>query len=80
MSANQDKVKQLIEFSIQDLVRLLIEERKVSISEGMKTVYQSELFQKLLDPETGLYLESPLYLYDMLKDELKYGKLVQNEI
>ena len=46
----------------------------------MKTVYQSELFQKLLDPETGLYLESPLYLYDMLKDELKYGKLVQNEI
>ena len=80
MNANQDKIKQLIEFSIQDVVRLLIAERKISILEGIKIVYQSELFSKLLDSETGLYLESPLYLYDMLKDELKYGKLVQNEI
>ncbi|MBP5640825.1 MAG: hypothetical protein J6X55_15190 [Victivallales bacterium] len=80
MDVKQDKIKQLIEFSIQDVVRLLISERKISILEGIRIVYQSELFPKLLDSETGLYLESPQYLYDILKDELKYGKLVQNEI
>ena len=74
------KQKMMIEFTIQDLVKYIIDDRKCSIREAMALVYNSELFEKLLDVETGLYLESPLYVYDILKDELAAGHLVQNEV
>ena len=80
MCCVSEKQKQLMEFAVQDLVKILVERQQLSFKEGLGVVYQSELFQKLQDAETGLYLESPLYLYDMLKDELQYGRLVQNEI
>ena len=46
----------------------------------MELVYNSELFEKLLDVETGIYLECSLYVYDILKDELAAGRLAQNEV
>lgn len=30
---------------------------------------------KLSDEATGLYIESSAYVYEILKDELKYGRL-----
>ena len=39
------------------------------------TTYNSELYKKLCDPKTGLYFQSPLYVYDYLKTEIKTGKL-----
>ena len=39
-----------------------------------------EVFEKLQDEETGLYLESPEYVYDLFKDELNFGHIVQAEI
>ena len=80
MCGVSEKQKQLMEFAVQDLVKILVERQRLSFKEGLGIVYQSELFRKLQDAETGLYLESPLYLYDMLEDELQYGRLVQNEI
>lgn len=74
------KQKTLIEFTIQDLIRYVVEDRQCSIQDAMELVYNSELFEKLLDVETGLYLESPRYVYDILKDELTAGHLVQNEV
>ena len=35
---------------------------------------------KLQDVETGLYLESSAYIYDLYKDELNFGHIVQAEI
>ena len=40
----------------------------------------SEFFERLYDSETGLYLEGSDYLYGIFSDEIKQGKLVQNEI
>ena len=42
--------------------------------------YESEVFEKLNDPETGLYLESPAYIYDLFRLEKTAGKIVQTEI
>lgn len=30
----------------------------------------------LEDTETGLYIESPAYVYNLLLSELKYGRLI----
>ncbi|MEE1208365.1 MAG: hypothetical protein UHP27_09420 [Muribaculaceae bacterium] len=40
------------------------------------TFHNSETFAKLEDFETGLYIESPAYVYNLLLSELRHGRLV----
>lgn len=46
-----------------------------NVEQALRAVYNSELYQKLCAPKTGLYFQSPLYVYDYLKTEIKTGKL-----
>jgi len=45
----------------------------------MDTIYNSLIFDKLIDIETGLYKESSSYIYELLIDELNEGLLIQKE-
>jgi hypothetical protein len=74
------KLKSLIEGVTQDLVIFLVEDEKLDIEAAMDKVYNSTLFDKLCDSETGLYRESSGYCYSLLKDELIDGEFVQKEI
>ena len=47
----------------------------ISVEQALRTVYNSELYKKLCEQNTGLYFQSPLYVYDYLKNEIKTGKL-----
>ncbi|WP_297646690.1 hypothetical protein [uncultured Treponema sp.] len=44
-------------------------------STGSACVYNSETYEKLINPRTGLYFQSPLYVYDFLKNEVLTGKM-----
>lgn len=52
----------------------------VHYDEAMNKFYNSEVFEKLQDKETGLYLESSEYIYDLFKDEMNFGHIIQAEI
>lgn len=65
----------LFEGISSDVVRFLVERNQMSLNEAISTFHNSETFSKLEDFETGLYIESPAYVYDMLISELKHGKL-----
>lgn len=71
---------QLIEYMIQDIVDMLTTDQNIEYDEAMNKFYNSETFEKLQDKETGLYLESPEYVYDLFKDELNFGHIIQAEI
>jgi hypothetical protein len=75
-----DVVKALIEGVTQDIIAYLVEDDNISIEQAMETVYNSTLFDKLSDPETGLYRESSAYVYSLLKDEMEHGEFVQVEV
>lgn len=75
-----DVVKALIEGITQDLIAFLVDEKSVVIEEAMKLLYSSMTFEKLSDSDTGLYRESSSYVYELLKDEIEEGKLIQKEI
>ena len=60
-----------------DVVRYLVERNDMDLQEAISTFHNSETFVKLEDFSTGLYIESPAYVYDLLMSELKNGKLVQ---
>jgi hypothetical protein len=72
--------KALIEGVTEDLVSFLVLEEKLLIEVAMDKVYNSTVFEKLLDVETGLYRESSSYCYCLLMDELANGEFIQNEI
>lgn len=47
---------------------------------AMQLFYNSQTFDKLTDIETGLYLESPAYIYGIFQDERNFDCLIQAEI
>jgi len=64
-----------IECTMRDLATYLVRDFSFTVEQALRAVYNSELYQKLCDPKTGLYFQSPLYVYDYLKTEIKTGKL-----
>jgi len=74
------KQEQLIEYITSDLVSFIMEDSKIPLNEALQQLYTSQTFAKLNDVETGLYLESPLYVYDIYKTEKEFGYIVQQEI
>lgn len=74
------KKAQLIEYIMQDIIDMFATDQNIEYDEAMNKFYNSEVFEKLQDEETGLYLESPEYVYDLFKDELNFGHIVQAEI
>lgn len=72
--------KQLIEYITQDIVEMITQDQGVEFDEAMDRFYESEVFDKLQDVETGLYRESTAYIYDLYKDELNFGRILQAEI
>lgn len=65
----------MINARIKDMVMWLMEDFKYSLEEALDCVYNSELFEKLQDLETGLYYQSSGYNYELLKEEIKFGKV-----
>lgn len=74
------KQGQLIEYIVQDIVDMLAADQNIEYDEAMNKFYNSEVFEKLQDKETGLYLESSEYIYDLFKDEMNFGHIIQAEI
>lgn len=66
----------MIEELVKDLVLKLMEEQRMSITDALDTVYNSDTYEKILDLGTGLYSQSTAYVFDILKRELKEGKIV----
>ena len=74
------KQDQIIEYIIQDIVDMLATDQNIEYDEAMNKFYNSKVFEKLQDKETGLYLESSEYVYDLFKDEMNFGHIIQAEI
>ena len=74
------KQEQLIEYIVQDTVDKISSDKNIEYDEAMNKFYNSEVFEKLQDIETGLYMESSEYVYDLFKDEINFGRIVQAEI
>ena len=77
---NISKQDQLIEYIVQDIVDMLATDQNIEYDEAMNKFYNSEVFEKLQDKEIGLYLESSEYIYDLFKDEMNFGHIIQAEI
>lgn len=55
----------------RDVITMLVEKKNLSISEAMDVFYNSKTFENLINTETGLYFQSPVYIYDVLNKEIE---------
>jgi len=74
------KVRFMMDYVTAVVVSCIVEDQKLPIDEAMKVFYNSEVFDRLCDIETGLYRESGGYVYDLYKIEKEHGRIVQMEI
>lgn len=69
------KMQYLIEGITKDIVTYLMQENDLDLPGAINLFHNSETFEKLSDDSTGLYIESSAYVYEILKTELKMGKI-----
>ena len=67
---NENEFQFVMDCDVEALVSYLQEDYHLSLSDAFEKVYSSKVFEKLKDRQTGLYLQSPAYIYGFLKDEL----------
>lgn len=70
MKITRTQFKFIINNDIEKLVSYLMEDYGMSMIDAFGKVYNSQIYEKLIDEKTGLYIQSPAYQYDYLKEEL----------
>jgi hypothetical protein len=73
------KIQYMIDYVTSVNIDCIMKDQELTAEEAMKAFYNSQVFDRLCDVETGLYRESGGYVYDLYKIEREYGRLVQLE-
>lgn len=61
----------IINSDVEELVSMLQKKCQMPLTAAFDHVYNSKTYQSLLNVRTGLFLQSPEYIYLYLKEELK---------
>jgi hypothetical protein len=69
----------LIERITVELIELCMANHRLAFEQATSFVLASETHMKLIDPETGLYMDSSASVYHLLETEKRHGKMVQLE-
>jgi hypothetical protein len=61
----------LINRIVDKLIEFLVIDSNVNLTDALKIVYNSRVYQQLQDSDCGLYAQSPSYIYELLKQEIE---------
>ena len=65
----------MIEELSNEIVEMLMEEWGYGMLQALEVFYNSDTFECLSNPATGLYYQSAGYVYDFLKKEMTLGRV-----
>ncbi len=75
MNVTQKDFDFMVEILTSDIIALLMERRELDMETAFDTFYNSDTYQALLRPATGLFFQSAGYVYSFLETELRTGKM-----
>ena len=75
IAMNKKNISSIIAIITPGIIRLLIENRKISLEDASYILYNSELYKTLEDEETKLWRLGYPLLYDLLDEETTTGKI-----
>ncbi len=70
MSITQDQLQFIINSDVEQMVSRLQSDKGMPLDNAFSCVYNSNIYKKLLNVDTGLYLQSADYIYDYLNEEM----------
>lgn len=73
MKLSEEQIRVMQEDLTIEIIRILMDEWQYDMTEAMSVFYNSDTFERLSNPATGLYYQSAGYVYDFLKKELTTG-------
>ena len=73
---NSQQQNFLIAYTIGRMTEFLIEDYRLSIATALQFIYNSDTYHKLNQIETGLYEQSPSYVYELLDKEYRTGRTI----
>lgn len=60
-----EETRFLIDSLVEQLALMVMDEYKLPIPKALELVYNSQLYDKIMDLETGLYYQSVRYNYEL---------------
>ena len=69
MNVTESQFRYLKETLSKDLIAMLMERKNMSMDEAFRYYYASDTFKKISDSNTGLFFQSPGYVFSYLEDE-----------
>lgn len=66
----QNQKEFLINRIVDKLTEFLVIDSSIGLPDALKVVYNSKVYQQLQDSEGDLYVQSPSYIYELLKQEM----------
>ncbi len=65
----------LVEYITTRAVEWIMRDQNLDLEEALLMFHNSETFEKLCEKRTGLYIESPAYIYELFNEEQRRGTL-----
>lgn len=65
----------LVEYITAKVVEWIIRDEMTCLENALLLFHNSETFEKLCEQKTDMYIESPAYVYEIFKEELRRGTL-----
>lgn len=76
MALTKEQIQLMKDDLCTELAGFLVDEYRYSPQEAIDVLYTSETFERIQDNSTGLYYQSPGYVYSFLRNELTTAKVM----
>lgn len=75
MNKDSNNYNFLVEYITAKVVEWIIRDQHIGLQEALLLFHNSETFDKLSEQSTGMYIESPAYVYEIFRHEIERGTL-----
>jgi len=75
MNVERKDFEFMVDVMTRELIKLLMERLEVDMKTAFDLFYNSDTYAALNRPESGLFFQSPKYVYSILDNEIKTGKM-----
>lgn len=71
MNVTREEFQNMKEEIVKDMIAFRMEDSGCTMQETFNEVYRSKIFEKLCDPDSGLFFQASRYVYAYLLEELR---------